>query len=312
MASSSDYVFVTGGTGFIGARVVEHLLRAPGERPWGAVKAIARSEASAAKLRALGAEPVVGDLVEPGAWTDVAARAAYVVHCARQIPTTDYDARIKMDVNLLSALDPATLKRAVIVSGSSYFGGTERDRAIDETAPPRPFGGTLHTEPGMELVYAGRARGMDIVAAFVGGVYGPRSWFLRWCAGAIQKGEPIVMRDPPPVWPFVHIEDCAHAIAAMLGMDRARLDEVGRDIIVADDEPAPLDAFVRLAAKEIGKEPKIVLLPEEVLRRKLPALMADYLATDMVHSNARLRRLGIELRYPNISAGIPHAGIRGE
>jgi nucleoside-diphosphate-sugar epimerase len=254
----------------------------------------------------------MGDLVTPGPWRDVAAGAAYVAHCARQVPSTDYAARTKMDHNLLSALSPQALKRAVIVSGSSYFGRTERDRPVDETmSPRRPLSGATQIEPCMEQVRASRAKGMDEVVAYVGGVYGPRSWFTNWCVSAIQKGEPILLRDPPPIWPFIHIDDAARAIVALLGADKALLDQVGRDIIVADDEPAPMDAFVRLVAQELGKEPQLVLTTEEALRQKLPATMAEYLASDMVHSNARLKRLGVELRYPNIRAGIPHAGLRG-
>ena len=53
----AEAAFVTGGSGFIGGRLIGRLV---GEGR--TVRALARSDASAARSRALGAEPVRGDL----------------------------------------------------------------------------------------------------------------------------------------------------------------------------------------------------------------------------------------------------------
>ena len=55
-------VFVTGGSGFIGGRLIERLV-ADG----GSVRAVARTERSAARVAELGAEPVRCDLDDVGA-----------------------------------------------------------------------------------------------------------------------------------------------------------------------------------------------------------------------------------------------------
>jgi nucleoside-diphosphate-sugar epimerase len=52
--------FVTGGSGFIGGRLVERLVS-----EGTAVRALVRSEAAAERVRELGGEPVRGDLGEP-------------------------------------------------------------------------------------------------------------------------------------------------------------------------------------------------------------------------------------------------------
>ena len=54
-------VFITGGSGFIGGRLIERL-RGEGHD----VRALARSEAAAESVRARGAEPVRGDLAGRG------------------------------------------------------------------------------------------------------------------------------------------------------------------------------------------------------------------------------------------------------
>ena len=53
----ADRAFVTGATGFLGRSIVEELVAAG--RP---VRALARSDAAAQRLIAIGAEPVRGDL----------------------------------------------------------------------------------------------------------------------------------------------------------------------------------------------------------------------------------------------------------
>ena len=72
--------FVTGGSGFIGGRLIERLVR----DGW-TVRALARSDAAAARVRERGAEPVRGDLADKPALSrgmqgaDVAFHAAAVV-----------------------------------------------------------------------------------------------------------------------------------------------------------------------------------------------------------------------------------------
>ena len=70
-------VFVTGGSGLIGSALVKRLL----ERG-DAVVGLARSDASADKLRALGAEPVRGDLLDEASLTVAMAGCDLVFHVA--------------------------------------------------------------------------------------------------------------------------------------------------------------------------------------------------------------------------------------
>lgn len=56
-------VFILGGTGSIGSSIVRELIERGHD-----VRALARSEAAAAKLREWGTAPIAGDVAAPGRW----------------------------------------------------------------------------------------------------------------------------------------------------------------------------------------------------------------------------------------------------
>jgi len=72
--------FVTGGSGFIGGTLIRRLT---GDG-W-TVRALARSEPAAAKVRANGAEPVSGDLDDPDSMQAGAEGCEYAFHAAAQL-----------------------------------------------------------------------------------------------------------------------------------------------------------------------------------------------------------------------------------
>src|SRR5881227_984149 len=73
-------VFVTGGSGFIGGRLIERL-RADDH----SVRALARSAASEEKVRARGAEPVRGDLGDADALRAGAEGCELAFHAAAEL-----------------------------------------------------------------------------------------------------------------------------------------------------------------------------------------------------------------------------------
>jgi dihydroflavonol-4-reductase len=134
-------VFLTGGTGYLGGRVARALLDAGHE-----VTALTRSRERAASLLGCGASLVVGELGQPGDWTEGLVGADAVVHTAAMVeawgpPPEAFD-RVNV-VGTLDLLDRArqTKVERIVLTGSLFALGPSPDGAPrDESA--------LDEEPG--------------------------------------------------------------------------------------------------------------------------------------------------------------------
>jgi len=78
-------LFILGGTGFIGHETIIQALKAEWQ-----VKALARSEEGAKKMRQMGAQPVIGDVYQAQAWiAEVQGATALVDLTQPKLPHTN-------------------------------------------------------------------------------------------------------------------------------------------------------------------------------------------------------------------------------
>lgn len=299
-------VFVTGGSGFIGGAFV----RAAVDAGYG-VRALARSGASADRLSALGAEPVIGDAGDPaGAWRGLAADSDGVAHIAQ--PQTYggrvtqaraerwREERLRMDEALLGALDPARVQRVVYVAGTSYYGDCGADVPHGEDVEPRPRGWGPYVAAALDAVRGHAARGVPIVEAFPGWVYGPGSWFAEYVLGPLRAGKPVTaLSGGSRITSAVHVDDCARALVHLLTAG-----EPGRYFVV-DDAPVESERLGRAAAAALGVPFRSRNVHPLLCRLLLGRIITESLQYENRLSNAKLRASGFVPAFPTFATGVP-------
>jgi nucleoside-diphosphate-sugar epimerase len=299
-------LFVTGGSGFIGSEFVRQAIRAGH-----LVQVLTRSDRSAERIRALGAVPVSGDLLQPGPWQTTAAEAHVVVHLAqpetyggrvtRARAESFRQTRVGMDANLFDALTDDRDRRIVYVGGTSYY-GSQGERLVGETTIPHPKGWGPYIAPAIEAVERRMAAGWPIVLAFPSWVYGPGSWFIEYTVDPLLRGKRIVkLAGPVRTISFVHVEDVARALLHLIDQG-----ELGTRYFVTDDRPSARLRIGEIAAQALSVPMRVVSVPLFVARLVTGPVIADSLLTEARLSNERLKTTGFALRYPTLEQGVPH------
>ncbi|WP_405736118.1 NAD(P)H-binding protein [Streptomyces sp. NBC_01537] len=306
---SATTTFVAGGTGFIGRAVVSEL-HAAGDR----VQVLARSDDSARAVRALGAEPVAGDLSAPGAWQEQVRAADRVVHAAQ--PSTfgsrltpraarRYQAeRLAQDDALLDAVAPGA--RVVYISGNSYFGETGPGAKRDESMKPNPTGFGPYVTEAVEAVRLRIEEGLDAVIAFPGAVYGDGAWLKQYALDPLRSGKPVgELAGPSHATSPVAVTDVGRAVAFLAAQPATSFEATGRLLFVVDDEPVTFHQINELAAQALGVQARYRAVPAPLMRLFAGQIGYEYLATDALYANARLTSLGFRFEHPTVREGLP-------
>lgn len=158
--------FVTGGSGFIGGRLVERLT-ADGWR----VRALARSDASAAVVAGRGAEAVRGDLADVGAMAAGARGCEVAFHCAAHLgdwgdPADFERGNVQGSANVVEACRRAGVRRMVHVGTEAAVLAGQPLVNADETVPLRPDSPALYAASKARaeaLVLAADGDGLETV-----------------------------------------------------------------------------------------------------------------------------------------------------
>jgi nucleoside-diphosphate-sugar epimerase len=137
--------FVTGGSGFVGGRLIERL-----RSEEVAVRALARSAAAAERVRALGAEPVEGDLANTSAMRAGADGCELAFHAAATLgdwgTREDFErGNVQGTSNALAACAQAGVRRFVHVGTEAAVLAGEPLVNADESAPLRPDSPVLYS-----------------------------------------------------------------------------------------------------------------------------------------------------------------------
>ncbi|HEU5475281.1 MAG TPA: NAD(P)-dependent oxidoreductase, partial [Actinophytocola sp.] len=271
-------IFIAGASGAIGGHLVAQLVAAGHE-----VVGTTRSAAKVGALRALGAEPVILDALDPDAVADVVARAGpeVIVHQAtalngpvsmrnvKRMAAATSRLRIEGTDHLLAAGRAVGVGKFVAQSNYAVLeraGGPVVDESgrVDPN-PPKDTRAGMEALRHLEAAVTGMTWAEGIVLRY-GGFYGPGTGIETApdavMAGLIRRRRFPIVGGGGGVWSMVHISDATSATVAAI--------ERGKPGIynVADDEPAPVREMLLELARVLGAKPP----------RRVPAWLARTLA----------------------------------
>jgi nucleoside-diphosphate-sugar epimerase len=197
--------FVTGGSGFVGGALIGRL-RSEG---WD-VRALARSDTAASKVRDLGAEAVAGELGDARALADGARDCEVCFHAAAKVEDWGDPAEFeRLNVhgtrNVIVACREAGVRRLVHVGTEAALMAGDPLVNVDETAPLRPDSSALYSASKARaetLVRAANDSGLETVVVRPRFVWGKgdttllpalaemvRSGRFRWIGGGRQLSD---------------------------------------------------------------------------------------------------------------------------
>ena len=259
----SAKALVTGGSGFIGGRLIESLV-ADGL----GVRALARSRSSAESVEAMGAEPVRGELGDRESLRAAAAGCDVAFHAAARVedsgPWEEFERdNVSGTRNVAGACAAAGVRRLVHVSTEAVLIAGDPLVGVDETAPLRTDSRAPYSRSkalAERALLAADAHGLERV------VVRPR---FVWGAGDRTLLPEMVEMVRSGRFAWIgggrHLTDTTHVDNVVCGLrlaaDRGRS---GEAYFVTDGEPVVFREFVSDLLRTQGVEPPTRTIPTPV------------------------------------------------
>lgn len=281
--------FVTGGTGFIGGRLVDALVE-QGHK----VRVLVRRPEGSPELHQAGVELVHGDLGDRARLEEAIAGAEWVFHCAGLVGDwlTQDDARrvnVEGTRDLLAACAASGADRVVHLSSLAVY-GLGQHRGTDESAPLRysgdPYMDSKIDAERMVRVAADRD-GLAAVIVRPGFVYGPGDRrFLPKLLDALGRRQFAYVGDGSKLLNLSYVDDVARAMLLAAADPSAAGDAYN----LTDGTETSLRDFVECLCEHLGLPAPTRHVPPPV----------GWAAAFAVEGIARLRRAN---EAPRLSRG---------
>ncbi|MGA2478738.1 MAG: SDR family oxidoreductase [Spirochaetia bacterium] len=282
-------VFVTGATGFIGSIIVSELLGA-GHRVLG----LARSDAAAASLKAVGADVHRGALDDLESLKQGAEASDGVIHTAFIHNFSDFLGSVETDRRAVEALGTALVGSArplVIASGTLMV--AQRPLATEDEAPAPGTPRGASEQFTLSMADRGVRSSVVRLPPLVHGDGDHHGFVVRLIDIARKRGVSAYVDDGSNRWPAVHRRDAVSVFKLALEKGAA-----GWRFHAVDDEGVPFRDIAGLIGKRLGLP--VVSISREAAQSHFEALGTFVSLDNLASSSLTRSRLGWSPIQPNL------------
>ena len=254
-------IFVTGGTGFVGQRVVDMLVEQGHE-----LKVIARTTSDTSHMESLGVTVIRGELYDVGFLAEAMRGFEQLHHVASLVdnlwarPEDYYRSNVTATRAVYEAAADAGIRDSVYTSSVAVFGAQPAGSVITEETQPRhgflhPYGHSKYL--GEIEAFSPTKRGMRVMAINPPNIYGPGDRNLYPEVASFIRGEDLVPIDPEQHNSYVHVDDVARG--QILAMERG----ISGERYIVSAKSIRVVEFFAVIAEALGRTP-----PETVARSR--------------------------------------------
>ena len=254
------------------------------------VFAMTRDPGRCAELRAAGAVPIVADLDQPASLARLRGLAQRVVHLAPPRPEGERDVRTRH----LAALLPEGA-RVVYVSTTGVYGDCG-GALVTETRSVAPKNARARRRVDAERVLRAWARrnGGQLSILRVPGIYAAERLPLK----RLREGTPALRPEDDVYTNHIQADDLARII--LHALRRALPNRVYHAV---DDTRMQMGAYFDAVADAYGL-PRPPRLARADLQAQVSPMLLSFMSESRRLDSARLRELGVRLRYPDVATAL--------
>ncbi len=255
-------IFITGGSGFLGSRLIKTLVNS-NHKVW----ALARSADAQKIVMAAGATPVMGSLDQIPRWAGALSQCEIVIHCAAPIdlwkPWPFFENEIvNATQELLVTAEQNNVKRFIYISSEAALQNSISLMDIDETTPypeePNSYYGKAKQLAEKNIqAFSGTIETIILRPTFIWGANCPA---LEDICQRARNNQFLWIDQGKSAFEQVHVDNVVQAVSLACTTGKS-----GSIYYVTDDHPLSVRAFFSAVFLQYGITPPRLSLPSAML-----------------------------------------------